>query len=321
MKNVEIIRAQLPRALAATSFPTLGEMYRGKVRDVYRSPERLVIITTDRVSAFDHVLGTIPFKGEILNAIAAAGFEATRDIAPNHVISIPDPAVLVAKPLRPYPVEFVVRGYITGSLWRDYQSGRAGAYGIDFPAGLRRDEQLPDGPILTPSTKAEAGLHDEPISKAEIVARGLMTAAELEAGERTALALFTRGAARAWDRGLILADTKYELGTDAEGHLTVIDEIHTPDSSRYWIADGYADRYARGEPQHMLDKEVLRQWLINERGFSGHGPLPALDDEIRVRLSLDYMALYERLLGIPYAPSDADPTARISANLAAAGLL
>ncbi len=316
----DLIRDQLEHTVQGTDFTGLGDKYTGKVRDVYRTEERLVIVTTDRVSAFDHVLGTIPFKGQILNRVAADAFEATKDIAPNHVISIPDPNVLVAKPVNAYAVEFIVRQYITGSLWRDYESGKASAYGIDFGEGLKRDQKF-DAPIMTPSTKAELGMHDEPISCAAIVERGLMTAEQLAEAEATAMKLFARGAELAAARGLILVDTKYELGLDADGTLTVIDEIHTPDSSRYWVAESYAERFAAGDAQQMLDKENLRQWLIETHEFSGHGEPPPLDDAIRTTLSSRYMNLFERLSGRPFDAVTGDPLPRIEANLKAAGLL
>ncbi len=314
------IRTELAHTLARTALPGLGEPYRGKVRDVYRRDGQLIIVTTDRVSAFDHVLGTIPFKGQILNRLAALNFERCADLAPNHVLAVPDPSVTIAAEVTPFPVEFVMRAHLSGSLWRDYEAGRAGVYGVPLPPGLTRDAPL-DAPILTPSTKAELGTHDAPISKADIVARGLMTADRLEEAEAIARRLFDRGRALADERGLILVDTKYELGLDARGVMTVIDEIHTPDSSRYWIADGARDRWQRGEPQQMLDKENLRQWLIAERGFSGHGAPPALDDAIRVTLARRYLELWERLVGTPFEPALGDPGRRLEQNLRAAGVL
>lgn len=314
------LHAQLAHTLKETSFPSLGEMYRGKVRDVYRSPDKLVIITTDRVSAFDRVLGTIPFKGEILNRMAAYGFEQTKDIAPNHVLSVPDPNVLIAKPIKAYPVEMVVRAYITGSLWRDYETGKAGAYGLPFPAGLKKDQRL-DSLILTPTTKAELGEHDQPISRTEIIRRGLMTEAQFTAAETVAFALFMRGADRARERGLILVDTKYELGEDENGVLTVIDEIHTPDSSRYWMADSYEKLFAAGSGQRMLDKENLRGWLMDVHGFKGEGEPPKLSDDIRVSLAEKYAELYQQMTGQKFEPIVGDVSQRIRGNLTAAGLL
>lgn len=314
------IEAQLPNTLKETNFPALGWLYRGKVRDVYRTPERLVIITTDRVSAFDRVLGTIPFKGEILNRMAADGFERTKDIIKNHLLSVPDPNVLVARPAKAYPVEFVVRGYITGSLWRDYQSGKAYAYGIPFPRALKKDQRF-EAPVLTPTTKAELGEHDAPISREEIVARGLLTREQLERAEATALRLFERGGERAQARGLILVDTKYELGEDEHGELTLIDEIHTPDSSRYWIAAEYQARFERGEAQAMLDKENLRGWLMEKHNFSGHGTPPPLTDDIRITLARRYFDAFAQMTGEAFNPTPGDVRDRIAANLKRADLL
>lgn len=312
------IERQLDFTLKSTDFPSLGTLYRGKVRDVYAHEDRLVLITTDRVSAFDHVLGTIPFKGEILNALAREGFDRTRDIVPHHVLQIPDPSVVVGRRCRAYPVEFVVRGYITGSLWRDYEAGQA--YGIDLPKGLQKNQRL-DAPILTPTTKAARGAHDQPISPAEIVRRELMTTPELERATEVALRLFARGQATAEERGLILVDTKYELGEDPDGQLTLLDEVHTPDSSRFWIAREYEARFAERRPQNMLDKENLRAWLIDRHGFSGQGTPPALDREIRMKLSERYMEAHALLLGRPFVPSVGDVRSRIETSLAQAGLL
>jgi phosphoribosylaminoimidazole-succinocarboxamide synthase len=313
--NIEAaIKDQLNQTVEQTNFPEIGEKYQGKVRDVYQSGEQLVIVTTDRVSAFDHVLGTIPFKGQILNRLAAYGFEQTKDIAQNHVVNIPDPNILVGQKAKAYAVEFIVRGYITGSLWRDYQSGKASAYGIDFPSDLKKDQAFAQ-PILTPSTKAELGLHDEPISMDAIVERKLMTQAQLDEAEDIALKLYARGVELAAKRGLILVDTKYEMGLDAQGKLTVIDEIHTPDSSRYWVAAEYETRFAAGQAQAMLDKENLRQWLIETHGFSGEGQAPPLDDKIRTQLACKYADLYQRLTGETFIPIMGDPQARMRQNL------
>ena len=311
---------QLPHTLRKTNLSSLGTKYEGKVRDVYRNDDRLIIVATDRVSAFDHVLGTVPFKGQILTEMARVAFEATTDILPNHVIDHPDPNVLIAKPCRPYPVEFIVRGYITGSLWRDYTSGAASAYGLDFPAGLKKDQAF-RAPILTPTTKAQLGAHDEPISKRAIVTQGLLTVQQLDAAEAAVQALYARGVERAAERGLLLVDTKYELGEDADGRLTVIDEIHTPDSSRYWRADSYEARFAAGQTQAMLDKENLRQWLIDEHGFTGHGAPPALSNDIRVTLAERYTELFAIMLGRDFVPQIGSVQDRLQANLTRAGVL
>jgi phosphoribosylaminoimidazole-succinocarboxamide synthase len=313
------IRAQLPHTLRELDLPALGQLYRGKVRDNYTRGDELVMITTDRVSAFDHVLGTIPFKGEVLSRLTLFWFDRVKDLAPTHLVASPDPSVMVVRRAKALPVEIVIRGYITGSLWRDYQSGKAAAYGIDWPEGLRKDQRF-ERPIITPSTKAEYGQHDEPISEAEILATGLVAPEVWR--EATALAerLFRRGQEWALSRGLILVDTKYEMGL-ADGKLMVIDEIHTPDSSRYWVADGYEERFASGAEQAMLDKENIRQWLIQEHGFSGQGRPPPLSDEVRVMLATKYMEVFERLTGVPFESEVGSVEARIRRNLAAAGYL
>ena len=313
------LRAQLPHTLRQIDLPGLGELYRGKVRDNYSRGDRIVMITTDRVSAFDHVLGTIPFKGEVLSRLTLFWFEKVKDIAPTHLVDAPDPSVMVVKKAKPLPIEIVIRGYITGSLWRDYQSGTAGAYGIAWPNGLRKDQRF-EKPVVTPSTKAEYGKHDEPISEAEILAKRIVAPEVWR--EATALAerLFARGQEWARSRGLILVDTKYEMGI-AEGKLVVIDEIHTPDSSRYWVADGYPDRFAKGQDQEMLDKENIRQWLIKEHGFSGHGKPPPLTDEVRVMLARKYVEVFERLTGETFASEVGSVAARIEKNLRAKGYL
>jgi phosphoribosylaminoimidazole-succinocarboxamide synthase len=313
------LHAQLPHTLRQLDLPSLGDLYRGKVRDNYSRGDRIVMVTTDRVSAFDHVLGTIPFKGEVLSRLTAFWFEKVKDIAPTHLVDVPDPSVMVVKKAKPFPVEIIIRGYITGSLWRDYQAGKAGAYGIEWPEGLRKDERF-QAPIITPSTKAEYGMHDEPISEGEILAKGLVAPEIWREEPVVSERLFRRGQEWATSRGLILVDTKYEMGI-AEGKLVVIDEIHTPDSSRYWVADGYEDRFARGDDQAMLDKENIRQWLIKEHGFSGHGTPPPLTDEVRVMLARKYIEVYERLTGETFTSGVGSVAERIERNLRAKGYL
>jgi phosphoribosylaminoimidazole-succinocarboxamide synthase len=314
------LRAQLPHTLVQADFPAMGELYRGKVRDNYSRGDQIVMITTDRVSAFDHVLGTIPFKGEVLSRLTLFWFDKVKDLAPTHLVESPDPSVMIVKRAKALPVEIIIRGYITGSLWRDYQSGKAAAYGIDWPEGLKKDQAFAE-PIITPSTKAEYGLHDEPISEADIVARGLVAPDVWREAVSIARRLFERGQEWARRRGLILVDTKYEMGISADGRLTVIDEIHTPDSSRYWVADSYAERFARGEEPEMLDKENIRQWLIKEHGFSGHGKPPPLTDDVRVMLARKYIEVYERLTGERFASDVGSVEERIRRNLSARGLL
>ena len=311
------IRAQLPHTLRQIDLPALGQLYRGKVRDNYSRGDRIVMITTDRVSAFDHVLGTIPFKGEVLSRLTLFWFDKVKDIAPTHLVDAPDPSVMVVKRAQALPVEIVIRGYITGSLWRDYQAGKAGAYGIEWPAGLRKDQRFAE-PIITPSTKAEYGKHDEPISEAAILKQGLVAPEIWREATQVARRLFQRGQEWAASRGLILVDTKYEMGI-TDGKLVVIDEIHTPDSSRYWVADGYQDRFARGAEQEMLDKENIRQWLIREHGFSGHGQPPPLSDDVRVMLAMKYIDVFERLTGQRFESAVGNVDERIRKNLAARG--
>lgn len=306
---------QLPLCLRATDFPKLGYKYQGKVRDTYREGDRLVLITTDRLSAFDRVLTTIPFKGEILNRLAQFWFAKTKHVVPNHVVDSPDPNVTVARRCDPFPVEFVIRGYITGSLWRDYEKGARKIYGLDLPDGLKRDQRF-DNPILTPSTKAEQGAHDEPISPEEVIGGGLMTQRDWDRASEATQGLFAEGQKWAARQGLILVDTKYEFGKVGDD-LYVIDEMHTPDSSRFWIADGYQERFAKGQEQKMLDKENIRQWLIKERGFSGNGPIPDIPDEIRVDLAGKYLAAFEKITGQKFELRATNVASRIQANLQA----
>ena len=313
------VSAQLAHTLPQIDLPQLGQLYRGKVRDNYSRGDQIVMITTDRVSAFDHVLGTIPFKGEVLSRLTLFWFDKVKDIAPTHLIASPDPSVMVVKRAKALPVELIIRGYITGSLWRDYQAGKAGAYEIAWPAGLRKDQRF-ERPIITPSTKAEYGKHDEAISEAEILRQKLVEPDVWREATAIAERLFARGQDWARERGLILVDTKYEMGI-ADGKLVVIDEIHTPDSSRYWVADGYEERFGRGAEQEMLDKENIRQWLIREHGFSGHGKPPPLSDDVRVMLATKYIEAFERLTGERFESAVGSVEDRIRRNLAAAGYL
>ena len=281
----------------------LGTHRRGKVRDLFIGDDEMMMITTDRLSAFDVVLTSIPCKGHILNAIALDAFEATADIAPNHLLGVPHPNVLRVRRADPLPIEIIVRRHITGSLWRDYEADKHGVYEVDIPRGLTRDQRF-DELLITPSTKAEVGIHDEPISQRAIVSEGLVDRRTLDQACEYALALFQRGEERAAERGLILVDTKYEMGL-VNGELIVIDEIHTADSSRYWIADEYASRYAAGEPQKMLDKENIRQWLISQ-GYKGDGTPPVIPEALRLDLAEVYCELHERLLGRPFEPPTED---------------
>ena len=294
---------------------SMGTYYKGKVRDNYHLDDKIIMITTDRISAFDHVLGTVPFKGQVLTQLAKFWFDKTSSIVPNHIISSPDPQILIVKKAIPLKVEVIVRGYITGSLWREYEQGIRGQYGFDIPENLKKN-QIFDKPILTPSTKADYGLHDEPISREEIIS-GIVPKDIYEQAEKYAMMLFKEGQEWAKSRGLILVDTKYEFGIYKD-ELIVIDEIHTPDSSRYWVADEYEERFSEGKGQKMLDKENIRQWLI-DRGFSGEGTPPNLSDEIRLEIAKSYMDLYELLTGEKFNLGKDDVNKRIKNNLEQAG--
>jgi phosphoribosylaminoimidazole-succinocarboxamide synthase len=277
------------------------------------------LVATDRLSAFDRVLTTIPFKGEVLNRIAQFWFDRTKDVVPNHVLDAPDPNVTVARATKPFPVEVVVRGYLTGSLWRDFQKGAHTAYGLDLPPDMRKDAVFPE-PILTPSTKAPVGEHDEPLSEAEVVRRGIASARDWARIREAALALFRAGQAWCQSRGLLLVDTKYEFGAVGDS-IYLIDEMHTPDSSRFWRASSYEERLAAGEDQVMLDKENVRQWLIREKGFSGHGPLPLIPENVRLQTSELYLRAYGEITGTPLQPVAGDVEARIEKNLQKHGYL
>lgn len=305
------IKDQLNFTLDKINLDGYGDCYKGKVRDNYYNKEKILMVTTDRVSAFDHVLGTIPFKGEILTQIAKFWFNKTKSIAPNHFIDDPDPQVMLAHKAETLPVEVIVRGYITGSLWRDYLSGESGRYGVEMPGNMLKNQQFLK-PILTPTTKAEYGEHDAPISRGEII-DGIVDKAIYEKAEEYALNLFKEGQEWADKRGLILVDTKYEFGM-VNGELILIDEIHTPDSSRYWISDRYQEKFDLGEDQLMLDKENIRQWLI-EKGFSGEGIPPELSDDIKISLSESYMDLFRKLTGSDFNPTVGDVSSRINDNL------
>ena len=295
----------------------LGEHYRGKVRDNYYMDDQILMITSDRVSAFDRVLGTIPFKGQILTEIANFWFDKTKDIVPNHIISSPDPQVLIAKKAKTLPVEIIIRQYITGSLWREYSSGINGQYGFNLEDGFKENQKF-ETLIITPSTKAEYGEHDQPISRENII-NDLVPEEIYSQAEKYALELFRIGQEWADKMGLILVDTKYEFGIYND-ELIVIDEIHTPDSSRYWIKDTYEENYQKGLSQNMLDKENIRQWLI-EQGFKGEGLPPELTDDIRILLSEKYIELYKKLIGKDFVPYTGDVKNRILNNLEKVSIL
>jgi phosphoribosylaminoimidazole-succinocarboxamide synthase len=312
-----VIRTQLDNTLGDTNLPELGEKYEGKVRDCYVRDGRRTLIATDRISAFDVVLGTIPFKGQVLNQMAAFWFEATADLAPNHVINVPDPAVTVARECELLPVEFVMRSFLTGvtstSIWTHYSKGGRTFCGHDLPEGMRKNQRLPKA-ILTPSTKAEKGEHDRSVSRAEILELGALSATDFDRAAEMCARVFAFGQQEALRRGLILVDTKYEIGRRPDGTLCFIDEVHTPDSSRYWYADDYEDRFVRGDEPRGLDKEYVRRTLADQ-GYRGDGPAPKLSDDVRVEAARRYIQVCELVTGRPFVPNTDEPSARIRRNL------
>ncbi len=294
----------------------------GKVRENYDLPDgRRILVATDRLSAFDRILAAIPYKGQVLTQTARYWFEHTADICPNWVTGYPDPNVVIGQRLTILPVEFVVRGYLAGttstSILTQYRAGARSMYGMTFPDGMRDNEQLP-APIVTPTSKAEQGAHDEPLSRAEIVERGLMSVAQYDAVCAYALALFARGQQMVAARGLILADTKYEFGTTAEGTVVLADEIHTPDSSRFWRSDSYADRFERGEAPESFDKDFVRAWVA-ARCDPYRDAIPDIPRDLILRTAQRYAEAFETITGERFSPSKEDPVARIKKNLAAFG--
>jgi phosphoribosylaminoimidazole-succinocarboxamide synthase len=314
MVDPQRVEPYLEQALGDIEIAELPNHSRGKVRDSYDLADgRRIIIASDRLSAFDRVLTTIPLKGQALTQIARFWFDATRDLCPNHIEAYPDPNVALCRRLHILPVEIVVRGYLTGttntSIWPMYKAGRREMYGIRFPEGLRENQAL-DRPIITPTTKAVDGEHDTPLSAREIVARGLLTAAQWQTVADHALALFERGRALARERGLILVDTKYEFGFDGDGRILVADEIHTPDSSRYWLLDSYERRFARGERPDSFDKDVVRNW-VNARCDPCRGPIPEIPRELRLQAAATYIGVFESITGQEFAwPHAAIPPLR-----------
>ena len=298
------------------NFPGQQGVYHGKVRDVYNLGDRLVMVATDRISAFDVVLPEgIPFKGQMLNQIAAKFLDATQDICPNWKLATPDPMVTVGVMCEGFPVEMIVRGYLCGSAWRAYKSGVREICGVRLPEGMRENQKFPT-PIITPTTKAEIGEHDADISKEEILAKGLATPEEYALIEKYTLALFQRGTEIAAERGLILVDTKYEFGKH-NGTIYLMDEIHTPDSSRYFYAEGYAERFEAGEPQKQLSKEFVREWLM-DNGFQGKEgqQVPEMTPEIVKGISDRYIELYEAVTGETFCREEHDDLAeRIEKNV------
>lgn len=308
----------MAKTLVRTDFNFEGQtnVYHGKVRDVYSiGNDILVMVATDRISAFDVILPKgIPSKGQVLNQIAASFLDATADIVPNWKLATPDPMVTVGKKCEGFAVEMIIRGYLTGSAWRAYKEGCREICGVKLPDGMRENERFPE-PIITPTTKAAEG-HDEDISREEIIAKGIVSKEDYEQVEKYTRALFARGTEIAASKGLILVDTKYEFGK-ADGKVILMDEIHTPDSSRYFYADGYQEKFEKGEPQKQLSKEFVRQWLI-ENGFMGKEgqQVPEMTDEYCETVSQRYIELYEYITGKKFVPcADEDLAARIEKNV------
>lgn len=310
----------MANALVRTDFNFKGQkgVYHGKVRDVYNiNDDILVMVATDRISAFDVILPKgIPSKGQVLNQIAAKFLDATSDIVPNWKLATPDPMVTVGLRCEGFPVEMIIRGYLTGSAWRAYKEGCRELCGVKLPDGMRENEKFPQ-PIITPTTKAETG-HDENISKEEIIAQGMVSAEDYAVVEQYTRALFERGSEMAAAKGLILVDTKYEFGK-RDGKVILMDEIHTPDSSRYFYAEGYEDKFVKGEPQRQLSKEFVRQWLI-ENGFMGREgeQVPAMTDDYCESVAQRYIELYEEITGEKFQRNDegVDLAARMEQNVA-----
>ncbi len=323
MVTEERLDAALERTLVSAAPNDLGALcalrtwsfYGGKVRDNYTSPDgkTRVLVTTDRLSAFDRVITTLPFKGQVLNRISAYWFEETKAIAPNHLLRVPHPNVAIAKACTPLPVEMVVRAYLTGvtstSVYTHYARGVREYAGHHLPDGLAKNAPLPE-PIVTPSSKAEKGGHDVTMSRAEVLASTGMSPAHFDRAAALAMDLYRFGAERASERGLVLADTKYEMGIDASGEIVVIDEMHTPDSSRYWFAGTYDDRFDRGEEPESFDKEIVRRHLA-DIGYRGDGPIPKLAPGIRVEAARRYIEAFERITGTEFTPDERDPIAGI----------
>ncbi|MCL2723513.1 MAG: phosphoribosylaminoimidazolesuccinocarboxamide synthase [Polyangiaceae bacterium] len=313
----EVLRAHLDRTLEATHFEDLGARYEGKVRDNYSRGDRRFIIVTDRISAFDRILGTIPFKGQVLNQLAAWWFEKTKNVAKSHYIRMPDPNVLECILCKPLPVEMVVRAYITGStstsMWTHYEAGARRFCGHALPDGLKKNQKL-SRPLLTPATKAPLGEHDVSASREEILAKGDIPAKDFDRAADMVMALFEAGQKICAERGLILVDTKYELGTTESGEIVVIDEIHTPDSSRFWMANTYDERFRAGLDPEPLDKDFVRRYYTT-LGYRGDGAPPPLPPDIRVGAAKRYIEAFERITGETFEPDPRPPLTRIAQNL------
>ncbi len=312
-----VLKNQLNKTLKETNF-SIGKFYHGKVRDNYSANGKRIIVCTDRLSAFDRVICTIPFKGQVLNQLASFWFGETKKIAKNHVVAVPDPNVLVANECKVIPIEMIVRGYITGvtktSLWFNYSNGQREFFGVTLPGGLRKDQRLEE-PILTPTTKLEA--HDRNLNRQDV--KKLVAPEMFSRMEEIASRLFSFGSKLAEKRGMILVDTKYEFGLLGD-ELILVDEIHTPDSSRFWHAGSYEKLFAEGKPQRELDKEYVRRWLA-AKGFVGDGQVPVVPDEIRIEAAKRYIEAFEVFTNEKFEPDTAEPASRIEKNLREKGYI
>lgn len=313
MMTADTLRQLLPNVFRESQLP-LPNRQQGKVREIYDfAPAQKLFVTTDRLSAFDIILGHVPYKGQVLNQLAAWWFTQTADIIANHVIRIPDPNALIATAVTPFPVEVIVRGYISGvtstALWHRYDLGEREIYGHHFPEGLRKNQALPE-PIITPTTKGGPTGHDERLTCAEVVSTGLLDAATWQTIQTATLALFKRGQTLANKAGLILVDTKYEFGRTADGRILVIDEMHTPDSSRFWLADSYQARFSQGLEPENFDKEFIRL-AYAEKNYRGEGTPPVMPDELWIQASLRYIEIYERLTGETFVPGNYPVNSRL----------
>lgn len=323
MISKDQLRGLLSSALAQTTLPLPGKAS-GKVRDWYDLPDgKRLLVTTDRLSAFDRILAAVPYKGQVLNQLAAWWFEQTRDIIPNHLLLLPDPNAALVEVAEPFPVEVIVRGYITGvtttALWYRYSMGERNIYGYEFPDGLRKNQALPE-PIITPTTKGGETGHDECLTCVEVVDKGLLDTNTWQQVQSAALTIFKRGQEIANKAGIILVDTKYEFGCSPDGNVVLIDEVHTPDSSRFWKADSYETRFAAGLDPENFDKEFVRL-VYAEKGYRGDGEIPSMPDELWISASARYIEIYETLTAREFVPGRYPIGDRLMENLKEGGLL
>lgn len=323
MLNTQEILPIIPMAYATSDLPITNRTA-GKVRDWYDLPKnKRLLVTTDRLSAFDRSLAVVPYKGQVLNQLSAWWFQKTADLIPNHILSIPDPNAAVVTKVKPFPVEVIVRGYITGvtetALWRRYELGEREIYGYTFKDGLKKNQQLPT-PIITPTTKGGETGHDERLTCAEVVSHGYLDAASWEQIQTAALAIFKRGQEVALAAGMILVDTKYEFGLADDGRIMLIDEVHTPDSSRFWKADSYTERFASGDEPENFDKEFIRRHYA-ALGYRGEGEPPVVDANLWVQASQRYIQIYELLTGLTFNPSEYPVNPRLITALKQAGVI